>query len=190
MKQHGNTSDISRRGVLKGALLALLPGLPLAAAEQAWAATEKDPRRPVVDYLCDLVIPRTDTPGGAEAGAGAFVLLALDHGVGGLQPSVLETVVRALDTEAGAPFVSVPQARAEQLLAAFDAAAFRSRENDGSPAAAWRALKPALVVGYYSTEAGASQELVFEPVPGPERRNFKLTPEYRARSNEGFGGSL
>lgn len=190
MQDVSAVSGVSRRNLLKGALLALLPGLPLAVAEQAWAATATDSRRPVVDLLCDLVIPPTDTPGGAAAGAGAFVLLALDHGVGGLQPGVLDTVARALDSAGGAPFLSLPRAKAEQLLVEFDAAAFHTRENDGSPAAAWRALKPALVVGYYATEVGASQELVYEPVPGPERRNFKLTPDYRARSNEGLGGSL
>lgn len=186
----GSGPGMSRRNVLKVALLALMPGTTLAAAEAALAKADVDPRRPTLDLLCDLVIPPTDTPGGAEAGAAVFALLALDHGVGGLRPQVLDTVMAGLDTAAGASFASLPRARAEQVLTAFDAAAFTSRENDGSPAAAWRALKPALVVGYYSTEVGASQELVYEPVPGPDRSNFKLTPAYRARSNEGFGGSL
>ena len=181
---------LSRRSLLKAALLAMVPGATLAAAEAALAIADADPRRPLLDLLCDLVIPATETPGGAEAGAAVFVLLALDHGIGGLKPQVLSAVMAGLDAAAGAPFASLPRARAEQVLTDFDAAAFTSRDNDGSAAAAWRALKPAIVVGYYSTEVGASQELVFEPVPGPERRNFQLTPDYRARSNEGFGGSL
>jgi hypothetical protein len=51
-------------------------------------------------------------------------------------------------------------------------------------------LKPAIIAGYYTSQIGASQELVYEPVPGPRRANFVLTAEYRSRSNEDFGGTL
>jgi Gluconate 2-dehydrogenase subunit 3 len=137
-----------------------------------------------------LVIPPTDTPGGSVAGAGAFLLFAIDHGMSGLKPKDYTDVATALDAAAGAGgFLHLSRARQEALLTAFDAQAFGPSASDPA-AVAWRALKPAIVVGYYSSEIGASQELVFEAVPGPERRNFKLSADYRARSNEGFGGGF
>ena len=50
-------------------------------------------------------------------------------------------------------------------------------------------MKSAIIAGYYTSQIGASQELVYEPVPGSDA-NIELTPDYRSRSNEGFGGSL
>jgi len=59
----------------------------------------------------------------------------------------------------------------------------------GTPAYAWRRIKAAIVAGYYTSEAGASHELVYEPVPG-HGGNITMDATYRARSNEGFGGRI
>ena len=189
---HGTPSTphgLSRREILVGVIASffasLAPEVVIAARAQA-----ADPRSPLVDRLCDLVIPPTDTPGGAAAGAGVFVLLALDHSVGGLEPAVLTHVAGALDAAAGGSFLKSAPARQAALLTDLDRKAFGQPPAVGAPEQAWRALKPAIVAGYYTTEIGGSRELVFEPVPDSKRSNFKLTPDYRARSNEGFGGGL
>lgn len=181
----------SRRDLLKYAGVAFLAALPAGAMQSALAAGDRDPRRIRVDLLCDLVLPRTDTPGAATVGTGLFVLLALDHGLDGLSPHALDRVYAALDQVAGpGGFQQQSRARQRELLGALDGRAFHSRDQDDSAEAAWRALKPAIVSGYYTSEVGASHELVFEPVPGPARDNFKLDSSYRARSNEGFGGGI
>jgi len=190
---HGIPSDrrgLSRRDVLGGGVASFLALLApdVIVAAQARAAT--DSRTPMVDRLCDLVIPQTDTPGAAAAGAGAFVLLAVDHGVSGLDAAVLSRIATALDAAAGGSFLQAAPARQESLLVELDQKAFSQQPAAGSAEQTWRALKPAIVAAYYTTEVGASRELVFEPVPDSTRSNFKLTPEYRARSNEGFGGGF
>jgi len=182
---------VSRRDVLHGGVASffamLAPATVLAAVERA----ANDARTPLVERLCDLVIPPTDTPGAAAAGAGAFVLLAIDHGVAGLDGSMLSRISDALDAAAGGPFLQAAATRQEAVLTDLDSRAFSSQQPAaGSPELAWRTLKPAIVAGYYTSEAGASRELVYEPVPDSERSNFKLSPDFRARSNEGFGGSL
>ena len=150
-----------------------------------------DPRTPLVDRLCDLVIPPTDTPGAAEAGAGTFVLLAIDHRVAGLDDTVLSRVSGALDAAAGGSFPQAAPARQATLLTELRSTGIRAatRGRIGRSKRGGR-LKPAIVAGYYTSQIGASRELVYEPVPDSERSNFKLTPDFRARSNEGFGGEL
>ena len=190
---HDESSDrleLSRRAVLGGGLAALFTTLAPEVLIVAQARAATDPRSPLVDRLCDLVIPPTDTPGAAEAGAGVFVLLAIDHAVGGLDAKTLTQVQGALDAAAGNEFLKAPAARQEALLSELDRKAFAGEPVAGSAELAWRALKPAIVAGYYTSEIGGSKELVFEPVPDSTRTNFKLTPAYRARSNEGFGGTL
>jgi hypothetical protein len=180
----------SRREVLGGGVAAFFAALSLDVLAVARADAATDPRSPLVDRLCDLVIPPTDTPGAAEAGAGAFVLLALDHAVGGTDAKSLAQIQGALDAAAGGAFLQASPARQEALLTDLDRRAFAAEPAAGSAELAWRALKPAIVAGYYTSEIGGSRELVFEPVPDSARSNFKLTPDYRARSNEGFGGTL
>ena len=49
--------------------------------------------------------------------------------------------------------------------------------------------KTAILAGYYTSEIGASKELVFDAVPG-SRENFALTDEFRMPSNLTIAASL
>jgi len=192
MACEASNPDLSRRALLSGSIASLaalmLSARPSDAAAQTRAAA--DPRRPFVDRLCGLVIPDTSTPGASKAGVGSFVLVAVDHRMASLAPGSLERVRAALEAAAGADFMTVPQARASGLLGALDAAAFAKPDPvTDSAESDWRHLKAAIVAGYYTSEIGASRELVYEPVPG-RFENIRLTAEFRSRSNDGFGGTL
>lgn len=189
-----NSNGLSRRDALgagAAALLGMLVDPYLLATARAQAATlEQDPRHPFADRLCDLSIPATDTPGAAAAGVAAFVLLVLDRGMGDLKAGMLDTVRKALDEASGASFLALLPARQAELLAALDERAYAGEKPAPESAEyGWRRIKAAIVAGYYTSEIGATQELVYEPVPGAFR-NFKLTADFRSRSNDGFGGTL
>jgi hypothetical protein len=189
----GHTDTLGRREALLGGVTALA-ALMIARFPAARAAPQpgQDPRYAFAEKLCDLVIPETDTPGGAKTGAAGFVLLAIDHGMNDLEENSLQTVRESLQKAGGADFLHLARAQQTRLLAALDARAFAHSASGsaGTAEESWRRLKPAIIAGYYTSEIGASQELVYEPVPGPKRMNFVLTPDYRSRSNEDFGGSL
>ena len=191
----GNVAPIqlSRRSALGGAVGAMISLMVAGVATvRAAAPRSRDPRRALLERLCDLVIPETDTPGGGGAGAPDFVLLAIDHGMNGLDGGSLEVVSQSLLSAAGGDFLDLAPAEQSRLLEALDARAF-AHPGSGSPEPAelaWERLKPAIIAGYYTSQIGASRELVYEPVPGPRRANFVLTADYRSRSNEDFGGTL
>jgi len=183
---------LSRRAMISVSV-ASLAALMLRAAPADAAAKERaaaDPRHAFTDRLAALVIPDTSTPGAAKASVATFVLLALDHGMGGMSPVLLERVRKQLDEAAGQDFNKMSGVRGAQLLAAFDRSAFAAPSPAADSAeAAWRHIKSAIVAGYYTSEIGASKELVYEPVPG-KFENLQLTADFRSRSNDGFGGSL
>lgn len=189
-----SSNGISRRDALgagaAGLLGILVDPYLFATARAQGASLERDPRYPFADRLCDLAIPATDTPGAAAAGVAGFVLLVLDRRMGDLQAGMLDAVRGALDASGNADFLQLPPAKQAELLALLDQRAYAG---DKPPAAsaeyAWRRIKAAIVAGYYTSEIGATQELVYEPVPGAFR-SFKLTADFRARSNDGFGGTL
>jgi len=189
---------LNRRELL-AASVATLAGLMLEATA-AHAITPRhgtgprprhatDPRHAFADRLGELVLPATDTPGASQAQVAEFVLMALDARMGSLEPAQLERVRAALDgaAEAGGHFLALPRASQHALLAALDARSYAGGHAEGTAESAWPHLKAAILAGYYTSEIGASKELVFDPVPGT-RENIRLTPAFRMFSNQGFGG--
>ena len=175
-----------------GALVALMleASNSVRADAPAIAAVRKDPRYAFADRISDLVIPTSDTPGASAAHVADFLLLAVDHRMSDIKPEMLQQVGETLDGAAKGKFMRLPRARQMQLLAKLDKDAFASREApSGSLAYSWRRVKTAIIAGYYTSEIGASKELIYEPVPG-QFKNITLTPSFRNRSNEGFGGDL
>ena len=183
---------ITRRDLLgtgAAAFVAMVFGGTAQAAQKRARDRRADPRYGLADRIADLVIPKTDTPGASEAGVANFLLMALDEKMGGMEPGQLDRVGSALDAAAGGAFLKLARDRQEVLLAALDARAFTGQPAAGTAEADWPHLKAAILAGYYTSEIGASRELVFDPVPGT-RENITLTPAFRATSNPGFGGSL
>jgi hypothetical protein len=155
------------------------------------AYSRSDPRYPLADRLCDIVVPATATAGGHGVKAAQFVLFALDRHIGGLDGADLSRVHDSLNSSGHGRFLSLSVARQAKLLALLDSRAYASpAPAPGSGEWHWQRLKHAIIAGYYTSEIGASKELVYEAVPAVERSNFTLTADYRARSNEGFGGDL
>ena len=184
--------DLDRREFLgaAGALAAMMlqPGWVTSARAQA-PLLKADPRFAFIDRVSELTIPTTDTPGASAAGVPVFVLFALDQRVSGLDPALLPTLSAQFDKSAGGSFLAISDAEQLRILTELDAAAFAGPAQPGTPAFAWRRIKAAIIAGYYTSETGGSKELVYEPVPRVSR-NITLTPDYRARSNDGAGGQL
>jgi len=188
-----DSNDLDRRdflGAAAGAIAAMMlqPGWIASARAQA-PALKSDPRFAFIDRVSELTIPTTDTRGASAAGVPVFVLLALDQRVNGLDPGLLSTLQLQFDESAGGNFLAKSDAEQLKILADLDAAAYAGPAEPGTPAFAWRRIKAAIIAGYYTSETGGSKELVYEPVPAVSK-NIALTPDYRARSNDGFGGGL
>lgn len=194
-RRSGLMSDIGRRGLMRAALGGL--GLAVAPA-QLWAATRDtvaaplkgaDHRRELLAVLSEMVIPATDTPGAADVGVPAFVEVALAHGLlgthadaaaGAGQGDWLGRVRAELDARTGGSFMKAPPQAREAALIALDAEAF----GPNGAAAPWRKIKGLILIGYYTSEIGASHELRYELTPGHWDPDVPLTPDMRAFSSD------
>jgi hypothetical protein len=182
---------VKRRQLLAGAGV-------LAAAAALWKFVPRDrasatsgpaaPADPFLEHLCDLVLPDTDTPGARAAGVPAFILIALEHGIAGAAPADRATLQQRLDKEAGGDFLKLDGARQRAVLAQLDAATF-SREAAVAAAGepAWRRIKQLIVMGYYTSEAGASRELRYALVPGRWDPDLPVKPGDRGLSSDWVG---
>lgn len=155
---------MNRRNLLIGG------GAAVAAAAGVWALVKSGERgtlnaadRALLERVSDITIPATDTPGAVATQTPAFVELALAHGVGGNDLSFVRRLADELQQAARGPFARLSPEAQVDALTQLDQAAF---ERDAQVGEAWRAIKGLIATGYYTSEAGASQELRYELVPG------------------------
>jgi hypothetical protein len=130
--------------------------------------------------LSDLVIPQTDTPGALAVDAHRTI----DHLLAVCTPAPAQAEFRTglarLDAvaqaEAGQRFASLAPARQVALLHAIDKGAAPFTNDDMH---FFRQLKGYVAFAYYTSEAGATRELAYLPMPGGYKGNVKVTPSTR-----------
>lgn len=185
-------STPSRRDVLLS-ITAVAVGMTLSPA-RIWAAAQDakakiTPARPLLDDLCDAVIPATNTAGARMAGVSAFVELAAAHGLNDTSEVLLTKFAAALDELADGAYLQQSQERRRALLADIDVRAFAKPADDTLPEVLreWPKLKGLIIIGYYTSEIGGSQELRYVLVPGRFDPDVPLQPGDRAWSSDWTG---
>jgi hypothetical protein len=179
--------DRARRTALLrlGALCGLaLGGDVLAAVAASGKASGPELLRPdelaLTGVLAQLIIPRTDTPGALDVGAH----VTIDHLLAACAPEAEQAAFRAglarvdaaAQAKAGQRFTALPVARQVALLHALDLGAAPFTPADQR---FFRQLKGYVAFAYYTSEAGATRELAYLPVPGGFKGRIKLTPSTR-----------
>ena len=162
-------------GVLAGCASAAHP------AGAAWQPRTLSPeQREAVLIMGEIILPETDTPGARSARVDRFI----DAMLGDYYPAAdrrrflagLERVeARARDTF-GARLAALPAARQLELVEALNRQAFPGRgrtlptsggpwhPEDVGPGSFFRTLKELVLVGYYTSEIGATRELRVNPM--------------------------
>lgn len=149
----------------------------LAQAEGNAAAVSD----PLFDALCDLVIPDSETPGARRAGVSQFLVLALAHGIAGCTAEDRHRLEALLNVAAHGDFASLSRDKQHEVLETVDAAAYVS------PDSVWPRIKGLILMGYYTSEIGATQELRYQLVPGRFDPDVAQGPSDRAFSNDWTG---
>lgn len=131
-----------------------------------------------VDIVSDSIIPRTDTPGATDVGVVGFI----DHMLAAfMTPPQRETFLQQLDAlmhqargELRKDFMSAGKRARLKFLRKQDAAAFATSEPSF-----FRELKQLVVLGYCTSEPGATQLLEYLPVPGGFKPSVPVTASTR-----------
>lgn len=126
----------------------------------------------MVTVISELIIPETDTPGAAEAGVNQFVDKMLtdwntkeerDHFLKGL-----EGVNKVSDNDYGKKFLELHSQQQVELLKKLEemARADKNGANNTEMNPFFTQMKEYTLVGYYTSEIGASVELKYNHVAG------------------------
>jgi hypothetical protein len=130
--------------------------------------------------LAELIIPRTDTPGALAVGAHRTIDHLLNACATGPAQAAFKAGLARIDAvalaQAGKRFAILPAKRQAALLQALDDGAVPF---DADGQRFFRQLKGYVAFAYYTSEAGASRELAYLPVPGGFTGNLKVNKSTR-----------
>jgi Gluconate 2-dehydrogenase subunit 3 len=149
-------------------LAAMLAGCETpAAGETGWTPRAlSDEQGAQVATIAEHIIPATDTPGARGVGVHRFIdtMLAEYYSAderAAFLAGLADVNRRARDAK-GKTFLQLSASDQRELLAALDADAYRR-----APAPAFfRTMKELTLLGYYTSQIGATQELKYARVPG------------------------
>ena len=144
----------------------------------------------MIEILADLIIPETDTPGAVAAGVPQFIQQIVIDWYTAAERTIFLDGLAALDATSQSnwslPFVELEPAQQAQLLVALelergpqaqggnDLTAIFMPAGAAGEVAFYPKLKELTVLGYYTSEIGSTQELVYLPVPGRYDGDYEL----------------
>lgn len=166
---------VALSGSLSRALMADV-SITAARADTVFAP----PQRSAVNLLADMIIPETDTPGAVAAGVPDFIASIFRDWYTDTEREIFSAGLDALDqycqAEGGTPFHDAdPSTRRNALLEQERIAAEYQppqggfalrRPKSDETAPFFTKIRELVVLGYYTSELGATTELAYRPVPG------------------------
>ena len=121
--------------------------------------------------IAERIMPTTDTHGAKEAGVAPFIDVVLkDCYRGKGQKAVLaglEKIEQDSQNDYGTSFINLDAEKMDTLLTKYDKAAYEQRQNPASKERHFfSTLKELTILGYFTSEIGATETLHYESVPG------------------------
>jgi glucoside 3-dehydrogenase (cytochrome c) hitch-hiker subunit len=171
---------LNRRDAFRGlALTALAAGWAVpavAAPPPAQAALTWAPKALTTDQArtlaaaAEAIMPATDTPGAIEAGVPQFVDRVIADWCEPADADRLKAGLTSLDADArmshGAAFVALTPEQKVSVLASVEATAGAAARRTPPAPHFYPLLKELVTVGYFTSEAGATKALRYDPIPG------------------------
>jgi hypothetical protein len=172
-------AGLDRRALILRAMALLgSAAIPLAACGETHGEDLPQGQLELIAAYAETLIPETDTPGAIGVGVPRTVEHMLRSWASAKTRAEFAAVLASLDTAArkdfGTGLAALPPARRESVVAAFDAARLAALD---SP---YIRLKELVLVAYYLSEPGATEELRYELIPGVWEASMPLGEDRRA----------
>lgn len=126
----------------------------------------------LLDEIGDTIIPATDVPGAKAVQIGAFIAMMVRECYEAPEKTAVRQGLRELSAsyraQHGHGFVGAPAAERTAFLNGLDLAQrdYTAKKRKEDPAHYFRILKELTILGYFTSEIGATKALRFSEVPG------------------------
>ena len=182
MNNANRLGSVDRRGLMQRALLLLgaaaVPVTWSSLADAAAATYLAKPDRDLLAVYAETLIPRTKTPGAIDAGVPQSVDAMLANWASAETAKRYAAALRRLDSavraRAGTSLLRLSTAKRHDAIRAYDAERIAAKDPD------YIKLRELVLVTYYLSEPGATQELRYEQIPGVWDAEMPLGKDRRA----------
>ncbi len=144
-----------------------------------------------MEVMTDRIIPDTDIPGAVAAGVPNFIDYMVRDSLTDAEVSLIRDGLRQFDTDAreqhGQRFVALELDQQVQLLSDLDKKMIFPFYPPGRALPFFALFKELTVVGYFTSEVGATVALNYLPVPGRYDGCVEFEPGGKAWFRQGFG---
>lgn len=124
----------------------------------------------MVSRMADIIIPRTDTPGAVDAGVPEFIVMMMQECYPDKDQAVFHKGLAAFDkeckTQYGKSFASLSPEEQEKAVSALDTKVLSAKSKEAGDLAFYRRLKELMLLGFFTSEPGATQTLRYVQIPG------------------------
>lgn len=128
------------------------------------------PEMACIRAAADRLLPRTATPGAIDAGVPQFIDLMAKEALSKRDQETFRTAIAVLEGRAvkgyGKSFVSCLPEQQDEILRVMESAAAGERRANLMARPFFWLFKELTLLGYFTSEAVATQVLRYEPVPG------------------------
>ncbi|HZZ19303.1 MAG TPA: gluconate 2-dehydrogenase subunit 3 family protein [Opitutaceae bacterium] len=145
-----------------------------------------DVDRATLDAVGATVVPKTDIPGAEAVDIGAFMIMMINECYSEKQHAIFqEGIVKLNATSAarfGGAFTALTPEQKTEVLNDLDKEQrdYTAKKKKDDPAHYFRMMKELSVVGYFSSEIGATQAVHYIEVPGAFHGDVPYKPGDRA----------
>lgn len=125
-----------------------------------------------LDEIAETIIPETDTPGAKAAQVGAFMVVMVNDCYDARDQKVfkegLDLLNKASDKKFSKTFINLSAEQRKELLIEIDKEAkeYMSSKKNDEPRHYFRMMKELTLLGYFTSEPGATKALNYVAVPG------------------------
>jgi hypothetical protein len=128
----------------------------------------------IVTAMADHIIPRTDTPGAIDVGVPAYIDRMATGFYRDIERGVLRAGLMQIASDAtklgGKSFAALSAEQQITLMKQYDQAQYeQGRANPSGTPHFFRMIKELTIIGYCTSEPGATKLLKYEQTPGPYR---------------------
>lgn len=126
----------------------------------------------LLDEIAEIIIPTTDTPGAKAAQVGAFMNVMVKDCYEENDQKIFVDGIKKLnessDKQFGKDFMAITAEQRKELLTAVDkeAAAYVKSKKKEDPNHYFTMMKQLTMLGYFTSEVGATKALRYVPIPG------------------------